>query len=449
MNNSVEPGASEPAYELVDTGRLSAASRNARKHGEAQLEAVTQSMRHFSQIAPIIVDVDYRIVAGHARWEAAKRLALPRVAVIRVDHLSPDELRAYAIADNRLAERAEWDREVLAVEFSELELMLTDISLSVTGFDLPEIDLLTSGLDQTSWSDLDQVPDALEGKIAVTLPGDLWLFDDDRHRLLCGTSTDPEVVTLLMAGQKAAAVATDPPYNLHARAYSEKGRTKHGDFRQAAGELSREEFTEFLRSAVGAVIPHLIPGALLYTFMDWKHVRELMGAGDANSLELLNICIWDKGKGGMGAFYRSAHELVFVFRHGKAKHNNRVQLGRFGRDRTNLWRYAGMSSFARGRDRALAMHGTVKPVQMICDLLLDCTEKADIVFDGFGGSGTTLIAAQKLGRQARLIELDPVYCDTIIGRYRTAFGTEPVHAVVGMPFSEIATQRAGKGTRDE
>lgn len=437
-------GARYPVYEIVPIESLKQAKRNVRLHPDGQLEALTESLRQFGLITPIVVDADSRIVAGHGRWEAAKRLGITSVPILRAQHLSVQQLQLYAIADNRIAEQAEWDRELLAVEFRELELALPDISLSVSGFQLPEIDLMTSSLQQTSWSDLDETPESVPQRAPVTKIGDAWVFDDN-HVLLCGNSTDPEAVTGLMAGERAAAVATDPPYNLKAREYSGKGRNRHGDFRQAAGELSRPEFTGFLTSGFAAVLPHLTTGALIYAFMDWKHVRELLGAADENALELLNICIWDKGKGGMGAFYRSAHEMVFVFRHGDARHNNRVQLGRYGRDRTNLWRYEGFNSFSRGRDRALAMHGTVKPVQMICDLLLDCTEKNDIVIDGFAGSGTSLIAAQKLGRRARVIELDPVYCDTIIERYRTAFESEPVHRDLGLTFPAVAALRLAEG----
>lgn len=437
-------GVHYPAYEIVPTESLKPAKRNARVHSDAQQEALTESLRQFGLITPIVVDSGNRIVAGHGRWEAAKRLGIAAVPVLKAQHLSEDQLRLYAIADNRIAEQADWDRELLAVEFGELEIALPDISLSLSGFQLPEIDLLTSGLQQTSWSDLDETPEPAPQASPVTKPGDVWVFDE-QHVLLCGNSTDPEAVTGMMAGEMAVAVATDPPYNLREREYSGRGRHRHGDFRQAAGELSQSEFTGFLGSGLASVIPHLVSGALIYAFMDWKHVRELLGAADANALDLLNICIWDKGKGGMGAFYRSAHEMVFVFRHGDARHNNRIQLGRHGRDRTNLWRYEGFNSFSRGRDRALAMHGTVKPVQMICDLLLDCTEKDDIVFDGFAGSGTSLIAAQKLGRRARIIELDPVYCDTIIGRYRAAFGSEPVHRELGLTFSQVSALRVAEG----
>lgn len=433
-----------PAYEIVPTSSLVAARRNARTHSERQLDALAASLRQFGMIAPIIVDADNRIVAGHGRLEAATRLGLASVPVLRAAHLSEDQLRLYAIADNRIAEQADWDRDLLAVEFRELEVALPEISLSITGFELPEIEVMTSAIDRTSWSDLDQVAEDGAGSTPACRPGDLWLFDD-RHRLLCGDSTDAAVVSTLLDGDRVAVVATDPPYNLPASAYSGNGRRKHDSFGMAAGELSREGFTDFLSRSVSGVLPHMVPGALAYIFMDWKHVREVSAAADANGLELLNICVWDKGKGGMGSFYRSAHELVFVFRNGDAGHNNRIELGKHGRDRTNLWRYEGLNRFGKGRDRAFAMHATVKPVQMICDLLLDCTEKCEIVFDGFGGSGTTLIAAEKMERRARLIELDPAYCDTIIERYRSAFGAEAVHSELGMPFSEVAALRSAEG----
>ena len=433
-----------PKYEIVEIGRLKPAKRNARKHSDAQIEQVERSMREFNQIALIIVDRDYRIVAGHARWEAAKRLGLKRVGVLKVEHLSEDQLRAYAIADNRIAELASWDYEVIAVEFRELEVALPDLTLSVTGFELPHIDRLTSALDQTSWSDLDELPEPPPEKEAISIAGDIWEFEGGSV-LGCGSSTEPEFAARVVGSEPVSVVATDAPYNLEECEYSGKGRHQHGDFLQGAGEMSVEQFTAFLAAAIAAVRVLLAPGALLYMFMDWKHVRELLGAADQNGLTLLNICIWDKGKGGMGAFYRSAHEMVFVFRNGDAKHNNRIQLGRHGRDRTNLWRYEGMNRFGRGRDRALAMHATVKPVQMICDLLLDCTDKGDVVYDGFAGSGTTLIAATKLGRRARVIELDPHYCDVIMERFIAAFGAEPVHRELGLSFSDVAALRRNGG----
>lgn len=426
-------------YKLVRINDLKPAHRNARTHDKTQIGALVESIKTFGAINPIIVDSSGRIVAGHARWEAAKLLKLDTVPILSVEHLSPDELRLYAIADNRIAERAGWDESILAIEFGELEIACPEISLSVSGFELPKIDLMCSKEAQECWTDLDKEVERLTTR-AVSQIGDVWLLGD-RHRLLCGDSTDASAIAQLMAGETITLVATDPPYNLPAKAYSGKGRNKHPDFAMGAGEMSREGFTRFLAKSVGGAIPHLDPGALVYVFMDSKHVREVVGAGDVNNLELLNILVWDKGKGGMGSFYRSGHELIFLFKHGTAPHKNRIQLGRNGRDRTTLWRYEGMNSFARGRDRALAMHATVKPVQMICDLLLDASDRNDVVFDGFGGSGTTLIAAEKTGRRSRIIELDGGYCDTIIQRYRDAFGGQVTHAALELSFADVAALR--------
>ena len=427
------------SYKLVRTTDLKPAHRNARTHDKTQIGALVESIKTFGAINPIIVDSSGRIVAGHARWEAAKLLKLETVPILSVEHLSQDELRLYAIADNRIAERAGWDESILAIEFAELEIACPEINLSVSGFELSKIELMCSSETQECWTDLDREVERPATQ-AVSQVGDLWLLGD-RHRLLCGDSTDPSLVAQLMAGETITLMESDAPYNLPAKAYSGKGRNQHPDFAMAAGEMSREGFTSFLAKSIGAAIPHLADGALLYMFMDSKHVREIVGAGDINNLGLLNILVWDKGKGGMGSFYRSGHELIFLFKHGSAPHKNRVQLGRNGRNRTTLWRYEGMNSFARGRDRALAMHATVKPVQMICDLLLDASDRNDIVFDGFAGSGTTVIAAEKTGRRSRVIELDPGYCDTIVQRYGEAFGGEVRHAELNLSFAEVAAIR--------
>jgi DNA modification methylase len=397
-------------------------------------------MRTFGLISPIIVDGKNNIVAGHARHEAAKRLGLPVVPILRVEHLSQEELRLYAIADNRIAERSGWDERILAIEFQELEIALPEISLSVSGFELPRIEVLTTSLTQTDWSDLDKVDEGDPDDGPITRMGDVWVFDE-RHRLICGDSTDAQVIAAIMADGPAALMATDAPYNLRAREYSGKGKHKHADFKMGAGELPKDGFAAFLGHSYAAAVPHLSPGALIYSFMDHKHLGELFSAAESNGLERLNICVWDKGKGGMGSFYRSAHEMVCVFKLGGSPHKNRVELGRHGRDRTNIWRYEGYNSFSKGRDRALAMHGTVKPVQMICDLIMDASDRNDIVFDGFGGSGTTLIAAEKMGRRGRLVELDPQYCDTIISRYVRAFGSEPIHRDLGLSYSAVRDLR--------
>ena len=434
------PGNGLLPYELTPIASLKSAARNARDHGKAQLAALESSLTAFGMISPVITDSNNRIVAGHGRVEAARRAGLEVIPTLRIDHLSEAELRLYALADNRIAERSTWNEKARAEELRDLRLDMPDLDLTLSGFEHPVIELAIASLEQTDWSDLDKVPEVITAD-PVTRTGDIWDYKNG-HTLVCGDSTQPETVAAAVGGETVRVVEEDFPYNLRAREYSGKGKNQHGDFRMAAGEMSGGQFTDFLTESLAAVLPHLADGALVYGFMDWRHIGNLLEAGERSSFELKNIVVWDKGKGGMGALYRSAHELVAVFKHGKGPHTNNIMLGKHGRDRHNIWRYAGMNRFGRGRDRALALHGTVKPVEMICDLLLDASIPGDVVFDGFSGSGTTLVAAEKMGRRAKVIELDPQYCDVAINRFVQAFGEEPVERRTGLTFSELASQRA-------
>lgn len=184
-------------------------------------------------------------------------------------------------------------------------------------------------------------------------------------------------------------------------------------------------------------------GAIAYVCMDWRHMGELLAAGQTCFTELKNLVVWNKSNGGMGAFYRSKHELVFVFKRGTAPHTNSFGLGETGRYRTNVWDYAGISSIGANRSEELAMHSTVKPVALFADALRDCSRRREIVLDGFGGSGSTLIAAEKTGRQARLIEYDPLYCNTIIRRWQAYSGKHAILAATEVRFEDVADQRLG------
>jgi len=281
----------------------------------------------------------------------------------------------------------------------------------------------------------------------VTQLKDCWDFAIG-HTLLCGNSLDTVAVATAVDGVTVRVVAEDPPYNLKEREYSGKGRHRHGDFAMGAGEFDQQGFRDFLSNGHQAILPHLADGALIFRFIDGKHVADVIEAGQRAGLQLKNVIVWDKGKGSMGSLYRHAHELVVLLKHGKASHVNNVMLGVNGRDRTDVWRYAGMNRFGKGRDRALAVHATVKPVQMICDRLLDVSHPGDVVFDGFSGSGTTLIAAEKMGRIAKVIELEPRYCDVAIERFRRAFGGEPIERNTGLTFSELAVRRSNVGNAE-
>ena len=432
--------ANPPTYETIPLGWIKTAKRNARKHSANQIDEIAASMKASGVVNPPIVDENYQLIAGEGRYLALRKMDVATVEVIVVRHLTEKQKRAYAIADNRLAEKSTWDWSKLQLELLDLTLEMPEYDLSVIGFNHSQIEQMVAKLDQISWSDLDQPVEPEADAIAVTRLGDRWMFEGG-SALACGDSTDRQVVWSVMGEDRAQLVVTDPPYNRKAKTYSGNGRHKHGDFAMGSGEFDRRAFVVFLRASIAAVQPHLVDGALLDIFMDWQHVHELLEAGMEEGLELKNLLVWDKGKAGMGSLYRSGHELICLFKHGQAPHINNIKLGANGRDRSNVLRYTGMNSFGGGRDKALTMHPTSKPVQLLADLMLDVSHPGDVVYDGFGGSGSTLIAAHKIERRAKLIELSPIYCDTIIARFVRAFGSEPVLAGSGQPWSQVREQR--------
>lgn len=403
-------------YELTPIDLLKPASRNVRRHGKAQIAALERSLNEFGMIGPIVRDEDNVIICGHGRVEAAKRRGDKAVPTIQVTGWSDHKKRLFALADNGIAERSTWDEEARAKEFQELRLGVPELDLTISGFEHPVIELGIAGLENTDWSDLDETI-ADQSAVPVTQTGDVWDFPGG-HSLVCGSCLERDVVSAAVGVETVQLVAQDAPYNLKSREYSGKGRHKHPDFKMGGGEMRKDEFRTFLACSFETVKPHLADGALVYGFMDGKHIGDLIEAADRVGFELKAVICWDKGKGGMGAMYRQAHKLVGFFKHGRQPHVNNIMLGKFGRDRQTIWRYPGMNRFGKGRDRALSNHATTKPVQMICDLLLDASRPGDVVYDGFGGSGTTLIAGQKMGRRAKLVELEPSYCDIAVARDR-------------------------------
>jgi DNA modification methylase len=354
---------------------------------------------------------------------------------LRVDHLSPAQVRAYVIADNKIAENAGWDRQLLALELKELSLEL-DFKVTDLGFETGEVDFLIGELNGAAPDVADVVPEPDTAKPAVTKPGDLWRMGN--HFLYCGDSTLAASYEVLLQGAKAQAVFTDPPYNVAiAGNVSGLGKVKHQDFAMASGEMSQREFTGFLAKVFQQLVTFSQDGSLHYVCMDWRHMGEMIAAGDAYT-ELKNLCVWAKTNAGMGAFYRSQHELVFVFKNGTGRHINNVELGRFGRNRSNVWTYAGATSFGQERDEALAMHPTVKPVALVADAILDCSERGGIILDAFAGSGSTLVAAERAGRKGYGIELDPIYCDTVVRRMAKVYGITATHALNGQSFPQEA-----------
>jgi len=359
------------------------------------------------------------------------------VVVYKVDRLTR------ALADNRLAEKAGWDRDILAIELQHLVLVDTTFDVSITGFEMAEIDVLIGeGQDAGKDDPADQVP-AVEPGPAVTRLGDIWILG--RHRLICGDATDSATYAYLLDGASAQLVFTDPPYNVKIDGHvGGLGKVKHREFAMASGEMSEAEFTGFLSRVFDHLSRYTIDGAVHFICMDWRHVGEVLAGARTAYSALKNICVWSKNNGGMGSLYRSQHEFVFVFKSGTAPHINNIELGKHGRYRTNVWSYAGINSFGANRDADLAMHPTVKPVALVADAILDCSKRNGIVLDAFAGSGTTLVAAERTGRRGYGIELDPHYCDVIVRRLARIAGLQAVHAATGETFNEVAGRRSSE-----
>jgi len=403
------------AIELIPIASLRPWGRNARTHSRKQLRQIADSIERFGFTNPVLIDNEKTILAGHGRVEAARLLGMPEVPCLRIETMTPEEKRAYVIADNKLALNAGWDEEILGEELQALMESYLDFAIELTGFSIPEIDGLIEGLKPEEPGDPadDVLPDHTPDRCRR---GDIWQLGP--HRLICGNALDPVDVAILMDGETARMVFTDPPYNVPIQGHvGGSGAIRHREFAMASGEMSSSQFAAFLASAFRNLIDHTVDGSIHFICMDWRHMPEMLAAGEELYTELKNLIIWVKDNGGMGTFYRSRHELVFAFKHGAAPHINAFELGQHGRYRTNVWQYRGVNTLKAGRMDELALHPTVKPVQMIADAIKDVSARGDIVLDLFGGSGSTLIAAHKTGRRAFLCEIDPVYCDRIIHRW--------------------------------
>ena len=403
-------------------------ARNVRTHSKKQIRQIAASIRQFGFTNPVLIDEAGTILAGHGRVAAAKLLGMSKVPCLRIDHMSEDEKRAYVLADNKLALNAGWDEDLLAAELGALLSVDLHFEVGITGFSIPEIDGILEAVEPEDLGDPkdDVIPGEAPSRVR---PGEVWRLG--AHRLICGNALDPGVVTTLMEGEQARMVFTDPPYNVPIDGHAGGlGKIKHREFAVASGEMNVDEFKGFLQSAFERLVEYSVDGSIHYICMDWRHIPEILAAGEAVFDELKNLIVWAKDNGGMGTFYRSRHELIFAFKHGTAPHINTFELGQHGRYRTNVWQYRGVNTMRAGRMEELALHPTVKPVQMIADAIRDVSGRGEIVLDVFGGSGSTLIAAEKTGRRARLCELDPVYCDRIIARWQ-AYAKDDAERLVG------------------
>lgn len=413
---------------------------NARTHSKRQIRQIANSIKKFGFTNPVLVSDDGQIIAGHGRVAAAILMELGEIPTLGLSHLNEADRRAYVLADNKLALNAGWDQELLAFELQCL--IDLDFDIDITGFSVAETDLIIDSAQASRTVALvqqDDVTPALPAR-PVTERGDVWYLG--RHRLVCGDARENASYAAVLEGRKADLIFTDPPYNVPIEGHvCGSGSVHHADFAFASGEMSTVEFSTFLAIAFCIAANAMRSGGIAFVFMDWRHIREVVTAGDLAFDELKNLVIWNKQNAGMGTFYRSKHELVFVYKVGTAPHTNNFGLGDTGRYRTNVWDYAGISSMSATRGEELAMHPTVKPTRLVIDAIEDCSRRGEIVLDCFAGSGTTLIAAERCGRLACLIEYDPGYCDTIVQRYERATGKLATLGANGLTFEAVSEQR--------
>ena len=424
--------------EYMDPKALQRPSRSTRKHSDRQSSALEAALDTFGVVVPVPVDADNRIIDGDALVQAAIRLGLTKVPVVRISHLSPAQLRALRLTLNRLSELGAWDIDELRMEIGEILTLDVDFPLEVMGWNTAELDVLMTPLASADANEPEEVPPVQP--VAISQAGDVWQLG--RHRLICGSSLEPGVWRILMQGRRARMGFTDPPFNCPVAGHvSGLGKKTHREFAMASGEMSDTEFEAFLNTALTRMAEQAEDGAILSVCMDWRGLPILYAAARAAGLSVLNLCVWNKTNGAMGSLYRSKHELVYIFKVGKAPHINNVELGKHGRYRTNVWDYAGANSFGKGRMADLADHPTVKPTALVADAIRDVTRHGDIVIDGFIGSGSTILAAERADRICYGVELDPLYVDVAIRRWQEATGKEAMLEASGLPFNAVKAER--------
>jgi DNA modification methylase len=431
------------SYHSISQLRLNPS--NARVHKEKQIQQIARSISSFGFNVPILVDGSNCILAGHGRYLAAKLLGLTRVPVVVIDHLTAEQSAAFMLADNKLTENAAWDDCLLAEQLRILSEAEISFDLEITGFEMGEIDCLIEGISPSiaGKEDPADVIPATNDLTQVCQAGDLWLLG--KHRVYCGDALKPSSFVTSMEYDRAAMVFSDPPFNVRIAGHAGGlGAIKHKNFRMASGEMTQAEFVDFLAQAFECLARYTVDGSIHYICMDWRHIEEVVSAGKNIYTELQNLCVWVKNAGGMGSFYRSQHELVFVFKKGNGRHRNNIQLGQYGRYRTNVWHYDGMNSFSRatGEGNLLALHPTVKPTALVADAIMDCSARGDIVLDAFLGSGTTVIAAERTGRICYGLEIDPAYVDTIVRRWQKFTELSATHGGSGRTFDQLEEEAA-------
>jgi len=397
-------------------------ARNSRTHSDAQVAQIAASIREFGFTNPILIDAEGGIIAGHGRTMAARKLGLDEVPCIRLKNLTDAQKKAYIIADNKLALNAGWDDEMLKVELTELKDL--DFDLSLIGFDADELANLLEPEQVDGLTDEDDVPEAPE--TPVTVEGDVWILGN--HRLMCGDSTSIDAVEKLMDGQKADLIFTDPPYGMSYGGGRAAGSTKKGTLDKAHGmiigdELRGENLIQMIAEALSSAKACAKDGSAFYVCFPWRTYSEFESAMEGVGLDASACIVWDKKSIGLGnSNYRPQHEFIFYVK-GGSWYGDKSQ--------SDVWY---LSRGATGK----YVHPTQKPVELIEKALLNSSKSGDVVHNCFGGSGSTLIAAEKNARYARLMELDPKYCDVIVKRWQEFTGKQAVHEVTGEVFTGVA-----------
>ena len=414
---------SQNNLQLVDINLIALKLKSLRKHSKKQLQKLKNAIIKVGYVNPILLDEKHNIIAGELRLLAAKELGFTQIPAIILENLTPEEADAIRILDNRIAEDGEWNFGNLKEEIEKL--MKFDITFEDLGFDTVDYDeiFLIKDSDESKVHNSDKEDESwLDANIPPKVKfGDLWRLGD--HFVYCGDSLLVRSFEILMQGELSQIVITDPPYNCKVSGHvCGLGKIKHDEFAMASGEMTETEFAEFISKFMQHLIKFSIDGSLHYLFMDWAGLNTLLTQGKRHYTELKNIAVWNKLIGGMGALYRSQHEMIPIFKNGKAKHQNHIQLGKNGRYRTNVWDYPGIRATNPSSLELLKLYPTVKAVPILHDILLDSSSKNDIVLDCFGGSGSTLLAAERCKRRARLIEISPRYVDVTIYRWEKETG---------------------------
>ena len=396
---------------------------NPRVHSKKQIDQIAKSIQAFGFKVPVLIDSQNRIIAGHGRVLACEQLGIEQAPTIKLTDLSDEKIRALMIADNKLTENASWDEKLLGKNFQILTELNLDFDLDVSGFEYGKIETLMMSIEGVVEGPSEEANDETlaQSEKEISKLGDLWSLGE--HRIYCGDALDANSYKQSLGRRKASLVFTDPPYNLSARDIGKVAEQRHGNFHQAAGEMTKDEFESFLSTLFTRLTEFSKQGSIHYICMDWRHLSEILRSGDKHYNELKNVCVWAKDRAGMGSFYRSQHEMVLVYKHGKQKHQNNFQLGEHGRYRTNVWSYPSVRSFSSDEGEAdnteaLLLHPTMKPVSLVQDALIDCSQRNDVVLDAFLGSGRTLLAAEQSGRICVGIEINPRYVDVSIRRWQ-------------------------------